>query len=150
MTDLHCTCYRLRKASRRITGLYDTALAPTGLTSTQFAILAMVATAGPRPMSSLAEALGMDASTLTRTLRPLIEREEVAVSAGDDKRVRRVTLTEKGQETVGQAVPYWRAAQKHVAQALGGEINHLHELLGKVTSLSEISVPERAARRPSA
>ena len=37
-------CYgtALRKASRRVTALYDETLAPTGLRSTQFAILAEI------------------------------------------------------------------------------------------------------------
>jgi DNA-binding MarR family transcriptional regulator len=139
MTDLNCTFFRLRKATRRITALYDEALGKAGLTATQFSVLAMIATTGPRPMSGMAEALGMDASTLTRTIKPLIERGDVAVSAGKDKRVKQVALTEQGQETVALAVPHWRAAQKHVAQELGGDISQLHDLLRTV---SRMPVPE--------
>ncbi len=145
MSDLNCTFYRLRKATRRLTGLYDAALGKAGLTATQFSVLAMIATAGPRPMSGLAEALGMDASTLTRTLRPLIERGDVSVAVGDDKRVKRVALTEKGQETVALAVPHWRAAQKQVAQALGGDINQLHDLLRTVSKMPEPGEGEAAS-----
>jgi DNA-binding MarR family transcriptional regulator len=145
MTDLNCTFYRLRKATRRITGLFDEALGKAGLTATQFTVLAMIATAGPRPMSGLAEALGMDASTLTRTLKPLLKRGDVAIVSDGDKRVKRVTLTEHGQETVALAVPHWRAAQKQVAQVLGGDITHLHDLLGTVSRM-----PEPAEARPGA
>jgi len=38
-----CNCTALRKASRRISQLYDAALAPSGLKITQRAILAQVA-----------------------------------------------------------------------------------------------------------
>lgn len=137
MTDLNCTFFRLRKATRRITALYDDALGEAGLTATQFSVLAMIATTGPLPMSGMAEALGMDASTLTRTIRPLVERGDVSVSAGEDKRVKQVALTDKGQETVARAVPHWRAAQKRVAQELGGDIAQLHALLTTVSGIRE-------------
>lgn len=136
-TDLHCTCYRLRKATRRATAIYDAALEPAGLTVTQFSVLAMIATTGPRPMSGLAGSLGMDASTLTRTLRPLVDRGEVTLSAGEDRRVRQVALTDRGRETVADAVPYWREAQRRVAQALGGEITRLHDLLRTISRMPE-------------
>jgi len=146
MTDLNCTFYRLRKATRRITALYDAALGKTGLTATQFSVLAMIATAGPRPMSGLADALGMDASTLTRTLKPLIKRGDVAIAAGEDKRVKQVELTDSGRETVALALPHWRAAQKAVAQELQGDITRLHDLLSTVSRMPEPdagSTPER-------
>jgi DNA-binding MarR family transcriptional regulator len=144
LTDLNCTGYRLRKAARRVTALYDASLAPTGLTVTQFSILVMIATAGPRPMSGLADAMGMDASTLTRTLKRLIDSGDVVVEAGEDRRTKRVALTEQGRETVIAAVPHWRAAQKRVERAMGGEIAELHKLLGKVSkaAANELEAPQ--------
>lgn len=141
LADLHCTCYRLRKATRRITAMYDEALAPAGMTVTQFSILAMVAISGPRPMSTLADALGMDSSTLTRTLKPMTERGDLAVVPGEDRRVKNIAITDAGKEAVGLAVPYWREAQKRVERALGGEVAELHALLRKVSA---------AARPPEA
>mgnify|MGYP000114964587 CR=1 FL=1 len=156
IADLNCTAYRLRKATRRVTALYDASLGPTGLTVTQFSILAMIATAGPRPMSGLAEALGMDASTLTRTLKPLLARDDVQIVSGEDKRMKRVALTDKGNETVALAVPHWRVAQKRVERALGGEISALHALLSKVSKAGDpaltdaLPVTEAAGPVPSA
>jgi hypothetical protein len=45
-------------------------------------------------------------------------------------------------------VPYWRAAQKRVAQSLGGEITRLHELLTQVSGLPDPADNEAAASRP--
>lgn len=134
LADLHCTCYRLRKATRRVTAMYDEALAPAGLTVTQFSILAMVAITGPRPMSTLADALGMEPSTLTRTLKPLIERGDLVIEPGEDRRVKNVAITESGKEAAGLAVPYWREAQRRIERALGGEVAELHTLLRKVSA----------------
>jgi len=76
-----CTCGSLRKASRRISQFYDTALAPAGIKSTQFSILSEVergSIAGPVTMCELASAMVMDRSTLGHNLRPL-ERDDLVV-----------------------------------------------------------------------
>ncbi len=130
--DLQCTCYRLRRATRRVTALYDEALAPLALTVTQMNVLVALALRGPRPMAVLAADLGMDASTMTRTLKPLLNRELVVMSPGSDRRVRRVSLTEAGNALASKAVPLWRAAQRRVEAVLRGDLARLHEMLGRL------------------
>ena len=66
-----CHCTELRKASRRISQLYDTALAPSGLKTTQRAILAEIGRSEPTTVGALADALVMDAGGLAHTLKPL-------------------------------------------------------------------------------
>ena len=68
-----CNCAALRKASRRLSQLYDSALAPSGLKSTQFAMLAEIErrTDEPPTIRDLADALVMDQSTIGQNLRPL-------------------------------------------------------------------------------
>ncbi|TCT09265.1 DNA-binding MarR family transcriptional regulator [Tepidamorphus gemmatus] len=149
LADLHCTCYRLRKATRRVTAMYDEALAPVGMTVTQFSILAMVALTGPRPMSTLADALGMEPSTLTRTLKPLIERGDLVVEPGEDRRVKNVAITDAGKHAAGLAVPYWREAQRRVERALGGEVAQLHALLRKVSAVARAVEPGSADSPPA-
>src|ERR1700732_3669826 len=76
-----CTCGSLRKASRRISQFYDTALAPIGIKSTQYSILSEVdrgSAAGPVSMCELATAMVMDRSTLGHNLKPL-ERDDLVV-----------------------------------------------------------------------
>src|ERR1700732_4207193 len=50
-----CHCTELRKASRRISQLYDTALAPSGLKTTQRAILAEIGRSEPTTGGGLAQ-----------------------------------------------------------------------------------------------
>ena len=71
-----CNCAALRKASRRMSQFYDAALAPCGLKSTQFAVLAEIERRAEMPptIRDLAERLVMDQSTIGQNLRPL-ERE---------------------------------------------------------------------------
>src|ERR1700688_2404713 len=86
-----CTCGSLRKASRRISQFYDTALAPVGIKSTQYSILSEVdrgSLEGPVTMCELATAMVMDRSTLGHNLKPL-ERDDLVVlklSAGDRRK----------------------------------------------------------------
>ena len=75
-----CACLQLRKATRVVTQLYDGALRPIGLRSTQLPILVTLAAHGPLSMTDLAESLVLDRTTLIRTLRPLQRRGLIEVS----------------------------------------------------------------------
>ena len=110
-----CTCGSLRKASRRISQFYDTALAPIGIKSTQFSILSEVdrgSAAGPVSMCELATAMVMDRSTLGHNLKPL-ERDDLVVLrlAADDRRKRYVELTNKGRLILQRSRRLWRQAE---------------------------------------
>src|SRR6201990_812481 len=87
-----CHCTALRKASRRISQLYDVALAPSGLKTTQRAILAQISRSEPTTVGALAEALVMDSGALAHTLKPL-ERDGL-VKVTIDPNDRRTKLAE--------------------------------------------------------
>src|SRR6266853_534956 len=96
-----CTCGSLRKASRRISQFYDTALAPIGIKSTQYSILSEVdrgSLEGRVTMCELATAMVMDRSTLGHNLKPL-ERDDLVVlrQSAADRRKRYVELTKNGK-----------------------------------------------------
>ena len=117
-----CTCFKLRRLTRRATQIYDRHLEPVGLRATQFSLLGQVYAAGGLAMGALAERMGMDPSTLTRNLRPLEKAGLVRIAPSqEDRRVRAVGVTAKGRETFRRAVPKWRAAQEEVDARLGFE-----------------------------
>jgi DNA-binding MarR family transcriptional regulator len=118
-----CTCGSLRKASRRISQFYDAALAPVGIKSTQFSILAEVergSLEGPLTMCELATAMVMDRSTLGHNLRPL-ERDDLLCLRLTlaDRRKRHVTLTKKGKSTLQRARRLWRTAEGRFEKIFG-------------------------------
>ena len=118
-----CTCGSLRKASRRVSQFYDTALAPAGIKSTQFSILSEVergTIAGPVTMCELASAMVMDRSTLGHNLRPL-ERDDLVVlrQARQDRRKRYVELTRKGKSLLPRARRLWRRAENRFERIFG-------------------------------
>ncbi|MBF2006109.1 MAG: MarR family transcriptional regulator [Chlorogloeopsis fritschii C42_A2020_084] len=85
-SGLDCTCDRLRKLTRRVTQIYDWHLQPSGLRITQFSLLATLGAAKSVSVTELAEALGMDRTTLIRNLRPLERSGYLTVDAGSDRR----------------------------------------------------------------
>ena len=131
-----CSCLQLRKATRLITQLYDKALRPSGLRSTQLPILVTLAVIGPTSMMFLAERLVTDRSALARNLKPLEKQGMIEIMPGGDRRTRQVKLTPRGEETVARATPLWEKAQSTVVEALGQNQWHvLREGLSAVLSL---------------
>jgi len=120
-----CTCGSLRKASRRVSQFYDTALAPIGIKSTQFSILAEVdrgSVEGPVTMRDLAVAMVMDRSTLGHNLKPLERDELVALRlSADDRRKRYVELTKKGRLILRKSRRLWQRAEGRFETIFGKE-----------------------------
>ena len=116
-----CALYNSRKAARVLTDLYEAILAPSGVHATQFMLLVGIKSYEPVSMTNLAQGLHTDRTTLTRTLKPLLEKEWITVSPGEDKRVQEVRLTAGGNEALVRAVPLWEQAQQKVQEHLGKE-----------------------------
>lgn len=124
---LGCHCLGVRNLARRLTHLYEEIMAPTGLTVGQFGLLAQLqgaAQAGQRsvPPRLLAERMGADPTTISRTLRPLFGAGLIVDDPDpQDRRTRALRLTDKGRTRLQQAVPVWRKAQRRATEALGAE-----------------------------
>jgi len=117
-----CNCGALRQAARRVTKLYDDALAPIGLGVTQFSILARLSLVGPSTIQDLAWLLVMDRSTLGHLLRPLEKRSLVKLEVSEqDRRSRIVALTQAGKAAVARARPRWATAQRQFESTFGKE-----------------------------
>ena len=142
-----CCSTALRKATRRVTQLYDEALAPVGLRSTQYSILMELSRrASEAPsLQVLADALVMDRSALGHTLRPLERDGLLALQPGEsDRRQRQVVLTRKGQALVARAQPLWQRAQDRFCEVFGEA-----EAAILRATLLDIAADERLSSRAS-
>jgi DNA-binding MarR family transcriptional regulator len=144
-----CNCALLRKASRRLSQLYDSILAPSGLRSTQCAILAEIDRRQEdfATMRELADALVLDQSTVGQNLRPL-EREGLVSLAQDgaDRRRRLVKLTKKGRSRLAAAFPLWQEAQRHFENSFGTQqAADLRALLLNVASVHVLDADNKSA-----
>ena len=106
-----CACFNLRRASRAVTRFYDEVLAPGGLRSTGFAALIAIQIEGVPTLPRLSRVLGVDRSTLTRNLQPLVRSGLVKIGASVGSRTATARLTPKGEKTLMRCVPLWKEAQ---------------------------------------
>ncbi len=128
-----CVGTSVRRASRALTRFYDSELAPSGLRSTQFAVLVAVFRGAGAPLNSVANAIGMDRSTLPRNLRPLVRRGWVMLLPATDRRRRTLKITKAGERQLVRTIPYWRQAQQRILKALGrGKWESLAEDLARL------------------
>ena len=117
-----CSNAALRQAMRRLGQLYDDALAPSGLRATQHGLLATIEALGTPTMGALAERLVMDLSGLGHTLKPLARDGFILlVPDAQDRRARRVTLTELGRTKLAETTRLWRGAQDRFEATFGTE-----------------------------
>jgi DNA-binding MarR family transcriptional regulator len=130
-----CTCLRLRQTTRRLTQIYDAALAPAELTIGQFGVIAHLYGLRDAPerlsVGAFAEAIGTDPTTLTRLLKPLERAGLVADGPRPaDRRVRTLKITSRGVAKLRAAVPLWREAQATAKKIFGArEVRALNDLL---------------------
>lgn len=138
---LPCYCGSIRQASRIVTQLYDQELKPAGVKITQFGILRLLSVRPGLTTGAMADALVMDSTTLTRTLKIMHDNGWLDTRPGEDRRERHWHITPAGKERLDQAVPLWKQAQKRFAALssgldLGGLNDTLFELARRAGELT--------------
>ncbi|MCY1208021.1 homoprotocatechuate degradation operon regulator, HpaR [compost metagenome] len=121
MLPTQCLCTKLRRATRNVTRLYDDALAGVGVNVAQYSLLKNLARLNQPSITSLAEALGLDRSTLGRNLKVLENRGLVHLEGGEDQRNRLVSLTPAGRACLDEALQAWEQVQVRLGQRMGLE-----------------------------
>src|SRR5262249_52398187 len=137
-----CAAYQFRRTSRAVARLYDAAIAPSGLRSTQFAILTAIAKLQPVSMSHIGEILVIDPATITRSVRLLKNDGLLEIAPRGLQRRRLLTLTLKAVKALAIAVPLWREAQTRFIASLGGT---WRELQDQLEHAAEVAVSLEAA-----
>mgnify|MGYP001544262240 CR=1 FL=1 len=133
---LACNCLAIRQAARQITQLYDRHMAATGLTTSQYSILAKLSRLGRLSINALAAQMVMDRTTTGRAIQPLERDGLVAIETGKDARTKLVRLTPAGAKRFKTAVAHWRAAQHAFEQSYGtDEAATLRAALARVSTL---------------
>lgn len=120
-TKTDCLCIELRHAANAVTKQYDAALAPAGLNITQLSQLHRIQTLEQPTLKSLAEATGLDRSTLGRNMRVMEAHGLVRIEDGEDARTRNIRLTHRGREAYQQGIPLWFGVQSALMDTLGDD-----------------------------
>ncbi|RZJ45642.1 MAG: MarR family transcriptional regulator [Brevundimonas sp.] len=117
----HCLCLHAQRAARALSRRFDEVFRPYGITSGQFSLLNSLNRPTPPTIGQVAETLAMDRSTVTANLKPL-ERAGAVVTTVDpqDRRGRRVGLTDAGRALLARTTPIWIAEHAAVEVELEG------------------------------
>src|SRR5262249_14973777 len=109
-----------RAAARHITRAYDQFLAPSGLRTNQFSILAKLKRNGPLTINALAEEMVMDRTTLGRNILPLARDGLIRIApTAADRRAKELHLTKAGAHRFAAGRKGWAAAQARFESAYG-------------------------------
>jgi DNA-binding MarR family transcriptional regulator len=138
-----CTNFKTRQLSRVLSRRYDAELAKAGLKTTQYSLLTHVLRLGPITPGELARHMGLDASTLTRNMQPMVASGWLLQDPGTDARSRSISITAEGRVKRSEAQQHWKAAQRGINAVLGvARVNALHKLLDDCLPLLEGRAPQ--------
>ena len=131
-----CMAAKVRRAARAVTALYDEKLRPSKLKVGQFTMLVALRMLRDPTVGRMAEALGMDRTTVTRNLKPLERDGLVSLSPGrTDGRNVTVKLTAAGTRRLDRALPLWHEAQRQIEAMLADRLDDVGldlDVLGQV------------------
>ncbi|WP_157961921.1 MarR family winged helix-turn-helix transcriptional regulator [Acuticoccus kandeliae] len=117
--------------------MYDAALAEHGVSIVTYAVLSALSREAPLTLSALADRVGTDRTTLSRTVERMRAADLVCATCGDDRRERRLSLTEHGRTTVAAAREAWRATAQQLEAQYGEErLEALHALLADLEEVA--------------
>ncbi len=138
-----CMCLAVRQAARHVTQAYDQFLAPAGLRTTQFSILAKLKRKGPMSINALAADMVMDRTTLGRNILPLARDGLITIEpVPSDRRSKELHLTKLGEKRFAAACQGWITAQSRFESTFGSKrTSELRALLRAVVE-SELGRPE--------
>ena len=116
---LPCYCATLRQAARAGTAIYEEVLAESGLHVTQLTVVQALKFVPNQTTTNLADALGIDQTTATRTLALLRKSGLATHTPGSDRREKCWALTSAGEAAFQNLKPKWEAAQTAFEKRLG-------------------------------
>lgn len=115
-----CAVTNLRRLTRLTTNQFNEKIKPTGMRTTQICVMLSIGRQSGKPLTFYADELGMDLSTLARSVDTLAKDGFVVLHPGK-RRERLACLTEAGEEKIAEVYPLWQEAQEEFIRAFGHE-----------------------------
>jgi len=114
-----CIAVRLRMLSRAVTRIYNQALRPYGLTTSQMNILVAIACLGEAKQQDVCQTLHLEKSTLSRDVGRMRSQGWLDDVPGEDRRTALLRITPAGRRLLEEAIPAWQQAQEQATALLG-------------------------------
>jgi DNA-binding MarR family transcriptional regulator len=115
-----CVAFNLRKSSQVVSRIYAREMHDAPVRGPLFALMMMIHRRGPASITKLAQDVGLDRTTLTRNLRPLVQKGLIQIEQLGANR-KQVSLLPKGEAALRESLECWRKAQEKVVSQLGEE-----------------------------
>lgn len=111
-----------------------------GITAEQFSLLVGIGGSHKPTLADLAARAGVDATTLSRSVKSLVQRDLVRNDGGRGRAGKRLVLTEGGRRLMDEAMVAWEHARAQLAEALGEEASRVAGVV-----MSQLAVAAQAA-----
>jgi DNA-binding MarR family transcriptional regulator len=142
LPELGCACATIRRAARLVTQLYSEEMSQK-LEPTQFSLLSALSQAPGANQARLGRALGLDKTTMSRSLSLMEKHGWIEQGPTEDQRERGFQLTALGKKLFREAKPRWSQAQGRLSDGL--RPGELEDLLRAVNRIAEAAL---AAQQP--
>jgi DNA-binding MarR family transcriptional regulator len=148
LSQAECNCFAVRSAARHVTQFYDQLLAPTGLRTTQYSILARLKRVGPLTINTLAKEMVMDRTTLGRNILPLQREGLIRIEpSASDRRAKELHLSKAGEKRLQAATKAWWQAQEQFEKNFGSRrTGELRAILRAVVATEFVPADHRAGQ----
>ena len=115
-----CIAVRMRLLNRVVTKMYDDALRPLGIKTSQLNILVVTARLGLARPAEICDRLKMDISTVSRNAERMRASGWIEVVDDErDARAHQFRLNAQGRQLLEKAKPAWEKAQTKAKKLLG-------------------------------
>ena len=131
-----CIAVRVRLLNRVVTKMYDDALRPLGIKTSQLNILVVTARLDLAPPAEISKRLKMEISTVSRNVERMRAKGWIEVLDDEqDGRAHQFRLSPKGRRLLEKAKPAWEKAQEELTTLLGRTgVTALLSAAGKVSA----------------
>ncbi len=116
-----CLALRIRRLDRSLSRIYDDALRPHGLTIAQLGLLTALTLTGPIQPGKLGDILDLERSTLSRNVARMLRKGWISAAAAKDGRSQLLSISQRGEDLLGEAFSAWRRGQKQAMELLTPE-----------------------------
>lgn len=123
--ETECPAFQARVTARALTRYYNACFRPLGITAEQFSLLVGIGGSHEPTLAELAARAGVDATTLSRNVKSLEQRDLVRTQGGRGRAGKRLVLTDAGRRLMGKSVAAWESARVRLAEALGEEASRV-------------------------
>lgn len=119
--ETECPAFQARVTARALTRYYNACFRPLGITAEQFSLLVGIGGSQEPTLAELAARAGVDATTLSRSVKSLERRDLVRNRGGRGRAGKRLVLTDAGRLLMDDSMVAWERARVRLAEALGEE-----------------------------